>query len=108
MRRTPEKRDGPASFPRWHRWLNGLPAGYYLLAAIVVAALIIAFVLWLDTRTLALVSGLSFMALLVWLCRSVWLGWAEAQPVERSIGILGCLLLLGACVARLVQFLLIR
>jgi hypothetical protein len=107
MRRSPEsKRENPER-PRWVRWLNDLPAVVYLLAAVLVAGLIAAFVLWLDERTLALVACVAFAALLAWWGWGVWRDWREAEPVERIIGVLGCLLLLGASAANLVRFLLL-
>jgi hypothetical protein len=108
MRKSPEDRNPPPGFPRWHRWLNQLPAGYYLLAALVVAALIIAFVLWLDARTLVVVSGFAFLALLLWFCAGLWLRWREAEPFERIIGVAGCVLLLAVCAVKLVQFFYLR
>ncbi|MBK7115133.1 MAG: hypothetical protein IPM70_10235 [Proteobacteria bacterium] len=105
MRRSPEPKREDPDRPRWVRWLVDLPQPVYFLAAIVAAGLLAAFVLWLDERTLALVACGAFAILLAWWVRGIWREWRDAEPVERIIGVLGCLLLLGASAANLVRYL---
>mgnify|MGYP001354255435 CR=1 FL=1 len=107
MRKTPDSRRKDAQRPRRARRLNDLYAAGYFLAAVMVAGLIAAFVVWLDERALALVACGAFAALLAWWGWGVWREWREAEPVERIIGVLGCVLLLGASAANLVRFLLL-
>ena len=106
MRQSPDDSPPPAH-PRWARWLNDQPAGFYLFASVVVAALIIAFVLWLEERTLAFVAGVCFLGLLVPWARKVRRDWAEAEATERAITVLGFLMLVGATAANFVRFFLL-
>lgn len=91
--------------PRWVRWLNHQPPAFYLLAAFVTAGLIGALLTWLDERTLALVACVAFAALLGWWISGVRRAWRDAELLERSIGVGGGVMLLGAAVANLVRFL---
>jgi hypothetical protein len=106
MRQPPDDSPPPAH-PRWAQWLNDLPAGFYLFASVVVAALIIAFVLWLEERTLALVAGVCFLGLLVPWARKVRREWAEAETTERVIAVLGFLMLVGATAANVARYFLL-
>lgn len=90
---------------RWGRWLNRQPPAFFLLAAIAAAGLIIAFVLWLDERTLALVACVAFAGLLGLWIRTVSREWRDAELTERIISVGGCLILLGSLAASLVRFL---
>ncbi len=104
MRRATEGGGDNARHSRWVQWLNDRPAPFYLLAAVVVTGLLIAFVLWLQERTLALFAGVAFAAMLASWTRKVWCEWRDAEPMERIIGVVGCVLLLGSAAVNLVRF----
>ena len=104
-RRSTEETLHASDHPRLIRRLNDQPPAFYLLAAIVTASLIIALVLWLDDRALALVACVAFAGLSGWWIRSVWRQWSDAALTERIIGVAGCLMLLGSVAANLVRFL---
>lgn len=105
MQKSPDN-DVP-THPRWVQWLNGRPAGFFLFASVAVAALIIAFVLWLDERTLALVAAGCFLGILVTWTLKVRRDWAEAETTERVIAVLGFLMLVAATASNLVRYLLL-
>jgi hypothetical protein len=107
MRKPPDDDAPPPSPPRWVQRLIDLPQGYYLFAFVGVAALIIAFVLWLDERTLALVAGGCFLGMLVLWAVRVRREWRDSETSERVIAVLGVLMLLGAAAANLVRYLLL-
>lgn len=100
-RRSTEAPPEETPLPRWEQWLTDQPPGFFLLAAIVTAGLIITFVLSLDETTVAVVSCVAFAGLLLWWTRSVWRGWRDAELTERFIGVAGFLLLLGTVAAKL-------
>jgi hypothetical protein len=108
MRKSQKPDAEPTDHPRWVQWLNNQPAPFYLLAAFLVAALLIAVVMWLDERTLALAACAASVGLFGWLALSTWRQWREAEMVERICLLAGCLLLLGASAANLVRFMLVR
>lgn len=107
MRRSPE-RQSENQHPRWHRWLNRLPAPFYLLAAVLTAGAIAWFVISLDEKSLALVACGAFAGLLFWFSRSAYLDWQDAERSERVISVVICVFLLAALAANAVRFMLLN
>lgn len=104
MRKSPETKSEDLR-PGWLRWLVGLPAPLYLLAAVLTAGAIAWVMISLDEKTLAFVACSAFAGLLFWFGRSVCLDWKEAKGSERVIGVVVCAFLLAALAANLVRFL---
>ena len=94
--------------PRVVRWLQAMPAPVYLLCVVLAAGMLVGFSAWLEEGTRTLAAAIAFSGLLVWWTMKLRHEWRDSELVERSIGILGCLLLLGASGANLVRFLLLR
>lgn len=107
MRISPDNDASPPAHPRWVQWLSDRPAGFYLFVSVAVAALIIAFVLWLEERTLALVASLCFLGILVAWTRVVWREWTDADTAERVIGVIFFFVLVGATASNVVRYLLL-
>jgi hypothetical protein len=108
MRKTPDNDDSPTTHPRWVQWLIDRPPWVYLFAAVLVAALIIAFVLWLDESTLSLVAGVCFLGILVLWALKLGREWRDAETVARVIAVLGFLILLGASASNFARYLLLK
>ena len=94
--------------PRWARRLSDQPPVFYLLAAIVVAVLIGAFVITLEESSLALAASIAFAGLLVLWTRKIRSEWSDGEPMEKVINVVGALLLVGAAGANVVRYLLLR